>query len=80
VGPAFLNWKRKQFLTEAGYCEYFGVFDSFEAAGDFSAHSLRSGFVTEAGRLRMDTADAMAMTGHHNYETFMGSICFRCQN
>ena len=32
VGPAFLNWKRKQFLTEAGYCEYFGVFDSFEAA------------------------------------------------
>ena len=40
--------------------------------GDFSAHSLRSGFVTEAGRRRMDTADAMAMTGHRNYETFMG--------
>jgi integrase len=37
--------------------------------GDFSAHSLRSGFVTEAGRRRMDTADAMAMTGHRNYET-----------
>ena len=41
-------------------------------SGDFSAHSLRSGFVTEAGRRRMDTADAMAMTGHRNYETFMG--------
>jgi integrase len=40
--------------------------------GDFSAHSLRSGFVTEAGRRRMDTADAMAMVGHRNYETFMG--------
>jgi integrase len=39
--------------------------------GDVSAHSLRSGFVTDAGR-RMDTADAMAMTGHRNYETFMG--------
>jgi hypothetical protein len=31
--------------------------------GDFSAHSLRSGFLSEA-------ADAMAMTGHRNYETF----------
>jgi integrase len=41
-------------------------------SGDFSAHSLRSGFVTEAGRRRMDTADAMAMTGHRNYETSMG--------
>jgi integrase len=41
-------------------------------SGDFSAHSLRSGFVTEAGRRKMDTADAMAMTGHRNYETFMG--------
>ena len=41
-------------------------------SGDFSAHSLRSGFVTEAGRRRMDTADAMAMTGHRNFETFMG--------
>jgi hypothetical protein len=28
--------------------------------------------VTEAVRRRMDTADAMAMTGHRNYETFMG--------
>ncbi|WP_436291807.1 site-specific integrase [Variovorax sp. LjRoot178] len=40
--------------------------------GDFSAHSLRSGFVTEAGRRKMDPADAMAMTGHRHYETFMG--------
>lgn len=38
----------------------------------YSAHSLRSGFVTEAGRRRMPAADAMAMTGHRNHETFMG--------
>jgi hypothetical protein len=42
--------------------------------GDFSAHSLRSGFVTEVERRRMDTAEAKAMTGHCNYETFMGSF------
>lgn len=39
---------------------------------EFSAHSLRSGFVTEAGRQKVSPADAMAMTGHRNYETFMG--------
>lgn len=38
----------------------------------YSAHSLRSGFVTEAGRQKVSPADAMAMTGHRNYETFMG--------
>lgn len=43
-----------------------------ELPGDFSAHSLRSGFVTEAGRRKMDPADAMAMTGHRHYDTFMG--------
>jgi integrase len=40
--------------------------------GEFSAHSLRSGFVTEAGRRKVDIADAMAMTGHRNHSTFMG--------
>lgn len=39
--------------------------------GDFSAHSLRSGFVTEAGRQTTPLADAMKMTGHRNFETFM---------
>jgi putative methyltransferase (TIGR04325 family) len=32
VRPAFLNWKSKQFLSDAGYCTYFGVFDSFASA------------------------------------------------
>lgn len=40
--------------------------------GKFSAHSLRSGFVTEAGRRQVSTAEAMKLTGHKNVETFMG--------
>lgn len=40
--------------------------------GDFSAHSLRSGFVTEAGRQNVPLAETMAMTGHHSVATVMG--------
>ncbi|MDO9196914.1 tyrosine-type recombinase/integrase [Rhodoferax sp.] len=40
--------------------------------GDFSAHSLRSGFVTEAGRQNVPLAEAMAMTGHHSVATVLG--------
>lgn len=54
--------------------------------GDFSAHSLRSGFVTEAGRQQVPLADTMAMTGHHNVATVMGyfgadaSVCSAAAN
>ena len=41
-------------------------------AGDFSAHSLRSGFVTEAGRQNVSLADTMALTGHQSIPTVMG--------
>lgn len=37
--------------------------------GDFSAHSLRSGFMTEAGRQNVPLAEAMALTGHHSVQT-----------
>ncbi len=37
--------------------------------GDFSAHSLRSGFMTEAGRQNISLADAMALTGHRSVQT-----------
>lgn len=47
-------------------CELAGV------DGDFSAHSLRSGFVTEAGRRNVPLADTMAMTGHQSVATVMG--------
>ncbi|MDM0106519.1 site-specific integrase [Variovorax sp. J22R24] len=40
--------------------------------GHYSAHSLRSGFVTEAGRQQVPAGDAMKMTGHKNWEAFMG--------
>jgi integrase len=40
--------------------------------GDFSAHSLRSGFVTEAGRQNIPLAETMAMTGHHSVATILG--------
>ena len=47
-------------------CELAGM------TGEFSAHSLRSGFVTEAGRQNMPLAETMAMTGHHSVATVMG--------
>jgi integrase len=39
---------------------------------DFSAHSLRSGFVTEAGRQNMPLQETMAMTGHRSVDTVAG--------
>ena len=39
--------------------------------GDFSAHSLRSGFMTEAGRQNVPLADAMALTGLRSVQTAM---------
>jgi integrase len=39
--------------------------------GDFGAHSLRSGFVTEAGRQNVPLGDTMAMTGHRLIQTVM---------
>ncbi len=38
----------------------------------FSAHSLRSGFVTEAGRQGVPLGEAMAMTGHRTTASFVG--------
>ena len=40
--------------------------------GNFSAHSLRSGFVTEAGRQNVPLADTMALTGHQSVSTVIG--------
>ncbi|WP_257625090.1 site-specific integrase [Variovorax boronicumulans] len=40
--------------------------------GDFSAHSLRAGFVTEAGRQQVPLADTMAMTGHRGVGSVLG--------
>ena len=40
--------------------------------GEFTAHSLRSGFVTEAGRQQIPLAETMAMTGHRSVQTVIG--------
>ena len=40
--------------------------------GDFSAHSLRSGFVTEATRQRIPIAETMAMTSHRSAASVLG--------
>ena len=40
--------------------------------GAFAAHSLRSGFVTEAGRQEVPLAETMAMTGHRSVATVVG--------
>jgi integrase len=39
--------------------------------GQLSAHSLRSGFVTEAGRQGVSIGETMAMTGHRSVQTVM---------
>lgn len=39
--------------------------------GDFPAHSLRSRFVTEAGRQNVPLGDTMAMSGHASVATVM---------
>jgi len=38
----------------------------------FSAHSLRSGFITEAGRQGKALADAMALSGHRSLKVALG--------
>jgi integrase len=40
--------------------------------GNLSAHSLRSGFVTEAARQGVSLGETMAMTGHRSLQTVMG--------
>jgi site-specific recombinase XerD len=40
--------------------------------GDYAAHSLRSGFVTEAGLQNVPLAETMAMTGHQSVSTVLG--------
>jgi integrase len=40
--------------------------------GNFAAHSLRSGFVTEAGIQNIPLAETMTMTGHQSVSTVLG--------
>jgi integrase len=40
--------------------------------GKVTAHSSRSGFVTESGRQNIPIGEAMALTGHRSVQTFVG--------
>ncbi len=40
--------------------------------GDWAGHSLRSGFVTEAGKRNIPLGDVMAMTEHRKVDTVLG--------
>jgi integrase len=40
--------------------------------GKVTAHSLRSGFVTESGRQNIPIGEAMSLTGHRSVQTFIG--------
>lgn len=40
--------------------------------GQFSAHSLRAGYVTEAGNQEVSPMKAMLLSGHKRMETFLG--------
>lgn len=40
--------------------------------GKVTAHSLRSGFVTESGWQNIPTGEAMMITGHKGVQTFVG--------
>ena len=43
-----------------------------QSLGRLSAHSLRSGFVTEAGKQDIGLGDTTALTGHKSIQTVMG--------
>jgi hypothetical protein len=45
---------------------------SEQPLGKLSAHSLRSGFVTEAERFCISLGQTMAMTGDKSVQTMMG--------
>lgn len=49
-------------------CELAGV------EGEFSAHSLRAGFMTQAGRSGIPLAEAMAFSGHRDVKTALGYV------
>ena len=40
--------------------------------GDWAGHSMRSGFITEAGYRNLPIGDVMAMTEHKKVDTVMG--------
>jgi integrase len=64
-------------LSDAGVWEIVArrcQLSGLDQEGDFSPHSLRSGFMTEAGRAKVPLKDMMAYSGHHDVKTALGYI------
>jgi integrase len=61
IGPVDINRMVKRRCEKAGYDPKL-----------FSAHSLRSGFVTEAGKQGKPIGDVMELSGHKSVTTAMG--------
>ena len=73
-GPIFRRIRRKTVTNEmlSGDSIHYIVQHRTALAGlvgSFGAHSLRSGFVTEAGRQNISLGEVMAMTGHRCAKT-----------
>lgn len=76
-GPLFLRIRRGGHLGEPLSAEAVRDIVQKRCAiagleGQYSAHSLRAGFVTEAGRQNLPLADTMALTGHRSVATVLG--------
>ncbi|CAM3978555.1 Integrase [Bordetella tumbae] len=76
-GPLFRRVRRGGVIGEGLGAEAVRKIVQARAAlaglsGDYAAHSLRSGFVTEAGRQGLPLGETMAMTGHASVVSVVG--------
>jgi integrase len=76
-GPIFRRVRRGGHIAEGLRAEAVRRIVQARAAqaglqGDFAAHSLRSGFITEAGRQGMPLGETMAMTDHVSVTSVVG--------
>ncbi|WP_440898646.1 site-specific integrase [Bordetella genomosp. 4] len=76
-GPLFRRVRRGGVIGEGLGAEAVRKIVQARAAqaglsGDYTAHSLRSGFVTEAGRQGLPLGETMAMTGHASVVSVVG--------
>jgi len=79
-GPIFRRIRRGGHITldplsDAGVWEIVKTrCTKAKLEGDFSAHSPRSGFMTEAGRAKVSLKEMMAFSGHSDVKTALGYI------
>ncbi|MDT0618596.1 hypothetical protein RM531_08900 [Salinisphaera sp. P385] len=76
AGPVFRRISKSGRVLPYGLTPdgvYYVLKARFKSVGkDLSPHSLRAGYVTEAGRQGRDQGQTMRMTGHRSVSAFMG--------